>query len=787
MNDISKRLLLLIKETKQAKTSQRILESLYFKYIKVRQADIIDAYARTFQWIFKGASADGKRSIEFLDWLESGSGIYWIAGKAGSGKSTLMKFLCGHESTRSALKNWAGGRKLVTASYFFWNSGNQIQKSREGLLRSLLYQILRQYPALISIVCSPRRFSDDPSNANFTEWTYQELFETFERLVNQTLHPCHVCCFVDGLDEYDGEHIDIVKILLGWANSDAVKVCVSSRPWNVFEKAFGSNINQKLLLQHLTGHDISIYVSETLKEDPSFLELMKQDSRYMSLILDIVEKARGVFLWVYLVVRSLLRGLTNDDDITTLRKRLNEIPSNLEDYFEKIVKTVEPVYREDTSRILLVAAKSSMPLSLITFHFLKKDMEDPNYALKAEIKAIPQAELKFLHSKLRRQLNACCKDLLELETLGYADLNLGLSHRMIINIEDFSFLRYKIDFLHLTVKDFLTNSNMQRFLRSRTSPDFDANVTLCRAALAQVKLIPHDTKVKHSFGRIQSLALMVLHHAYEVEICNGTSEIAVLDELQRVLSVHDPGPSKDFYRVISTVSNDTVTYEEYMFNRNWHQFIKMAIDSRLLLYVTSTIDRNPQCLHWDGGVPLLHHTLQVFLQNLVCNSKDRYQKIDVEMVRMLLDRGADPNQKLINERTSVWGLFLKQISGIRELRCGKYYEQRKLQSAYFDVTALLLQRGADPDLDCEELVSRTPGTTIYSNPQYSAMSELFGAIFGDYQCRELEALRVQNRSINFWKWIAWGVEALSNGARRHLAGFYSTKPVHSLGGKEKVS
>ena len=31
------------------------------------------------------------------DWLLSRHGDYWVSGKAGSGKSTLMKFLCNHE------------------------------------------------------------------------------------------------------------------------------------------------------------------------------------------------------------------------------------------------------------------------------------------------------------------------------------------------------------------------------------------------------------------------------------------------------------------------------------------------------------------------------------------------------------------------------------------------------------------------------------------------------------------------------------------------------------------
>jgi hypothetical protein len=50
-----------------------------------------------------------------LDWLSFGNGIFHISGKLGSGKSTLMKYLCEHKSTRVMLKRWAG-KLLISLS-----------------------------------------------------------------------------------------------------------------------------------------------------------------------------------------------------------------------------------------------------------------------------------------------------------------------------------------------------------------------------------------------------------------------------------------------------------------------------------------------------------------------------------------------------------------------------------------------------------------------------------------------------------------------------------------------
>lgn len=66
------------------------------------------------------------------DWLLNRNGVYWVSGKAGSGKSTLTKFLCSHENTVRALRDWAGENKLVTASFLFWNAGTDMQNSQQG-------------------------------------------------------------------------------------------------------------------------------------------------------------------------------------------------------------------------------------------------------------------------------------------------------------------------------------------------------------------------------------------------------------------------------------------------------------------------------------------------------------------------------------------------------------------------------------------------------------------------------------------------------------------------------
>lgn len=84
-----------------------------------REEEIITAHPRTFQWIFGDESSSMRQSHpllhfdRFVDWLRCGNGIFHISGKAGSGKSTLMKFLSQHHRTQQELAKWAGRDLLL--------------------------------------------------------------------------------------------------------------------------------------------------------------------------------------------------------------------------------------------------------------------------------------------------------------------------------------------------------------------------------------------------------------------------------------------------------------------------------------------------------------------------------------------------------------------------------------------------------------------------------------------------------------------------------------------------
>ena len=136
-----------------------VTKSLFYPDIFSRQEQVdydFDGIENSYEWVFhwpRTQKATAHRQVplwdDFAEWLKSGQGYYWISGKPGSGKSTLMNYICQHKLRQQLLREWCVDRLLLTPTYFFWAAGSRQQKSIDGLLRSLIYQILTECRDLV--------------------------------------------------------------------------------------------------------------------------------------------------------------------------------------------------------------------------------------------------------------------------------------------------------------------------------------------------------------------------------------------------------------------------------------------------------------------------------------------------------------------------------------------------------------------------------------------------------------------------------------------------------------
>ena len=413
------------------------LTSLHSLEAQHRFEDIKPAHYKTYHWLFD-------RQVGFEDWLEGKipSNIYWIQGKPGSGKSTLMKFALNHHLTRKFLRNYTDDFWVV-AGFFFHDRGTNVQKSAEGFLREVLYQIIHHQKQLFVLiypvfarVFEQRGLFTNGSKSFADGWTLSVLRDALELIGRKSTNEVNLCLFVDALDEHDGNHRELVLILRSIAQLTAnsafrVRLALAGRPENVFKTAFqccpGFSIHE------YTTDDIRRYAEDRIQADMPGELSMEYEEGLRSLVENIVRDAQGVFLWVRLVVNEIIEGICEGDTIEELIMLLPTIPTELGELYKRALcrssrSSSEVFERNRTEGYVMfqVAAQARNP-------FLIHDFLTATHFFTAGIDTHPDLQ-RLSREQMERRLNSRSAGLLEVSRNGAGPVH----------------------FIHQTAKEFVT-------------------------------------------------------------------------------------------------------------------------------------------------------------------------------------------------------------------------------------------------------------------------------------------------------------------------------------------
>ncbi|KUJ09002.1 uncharacterized protein LY89DRAFT_741301 [Mollisia scopiformis] len=337
----------------------------------------------------------------FPAWLVSESKqIYWITGRPGSGKSTLTKFIIKDKFTIGKLKTWADGLELVIITFYSWNAGLDLQKSCEGLVRTLIYQTLLRCPNLTPIV-APRRwtlFKTLRSTMTSPRWTLTEITESFTSLLSECGKSIKLALIIDGLDEFESPPNQILELIKKTNAHQGVKLCLASRPWIEFEEAFSHC--PMLRMERLTKEDIEFFTRNELELNRGFKSLKEAfPEESDQLLQDIVGKAQGIFLWVSLVVHALLEGLTEGDKLADLQETVRGLPSDISSLYSHIWSKVRSRNMANSSQIFRLFKSAMGPIDYLTLWLademkgLDTDMNSMSVDLKTELKGLMKRRL----------------------------------------------------------------------------------------------------------------------------------------------------------------------------------------------------------------------------------------------------------------------------------------------------------------------------------------------------------------------------------------------------------
>lgn len=448
---------------------RQFLQQLQYKDMDNREEMVEEAHKKTFRWIFDDSDRlENGDWANFREWLDSPKQLYWITGKPGSGKSTLMKFIWEavalNDPERPHSDLGPEDKHLTVANFYFWAAGSSIQRSREGLYRTLLYQLLKQHAHAIA-KSSPDRWEVlclfGAVEKRFTE---HELQSMLRHCLGQLQHR-RVCLFIDGLDEFSGNYDDLVKFFSKLIDDYPVKLCLSSRPLLVFEEAFQDK--PSLRIHELTHRDIDAYVMSQFQKSPSFITLRSHDEPYIDdLVKQILQRAQGVFLWVKLVVASLVEGLRDGDTRIETQRRLDRLPDDLEDLFHRILLDLRPEHQRKAALYLGFMSLCPEPPLALLFSFAEE--EDPEFALKFPISRLSDSAIDERIIILRKRVNTGCRGLLEVTPDGN---------------DGYQF--HRIQYYHRTVKDYVETTRAQNLLAGHK--ELNHHVRLCSGNLALYK------------------------------------------------------------------------------------------------------------------------------------------------------------------------------------------------------------------------------------------------------------------------------------------------------------
>jgi len=522
-----------------------------------------------------------------------------------------------------------------------------MQKSLEGLLQSLLHHILHACPELASTICPERWHAESPSQPNSSispiPWTLSELQKSIALFRTQTTVATKFYFQVDGLDEYYGDSWDVIETIRDLSAAPNVKLCLSSRPWNCFQRSFGQENPYVLRIHDFTRPDIELFARETLLR--SYRGCVNLESNvFDDLIKDIGKRAQGVFLWVRLVVRSLRDGIINEDSVSLLQERLRAIPSDLEEFFDQIIGSVEEIYRSRMAGTFLAAMRTPVQLDLIHYYFLEQ--EDESLSLDMPSKRWDAPHIQKCAVQTERRLNGRFKGLLEASSM--VDISADT----------------KVDFLHRTLSDFLATKRMREKLESWVSGELNVCTAISRALIAASKSIE-----EHSCLSTLKLAVeLASQGASETDDTEHYFEI--LDqaeaENERTRPFHSScGLNCDIVRFAASISH--AEYLKYRVHKdgaklNLDRILKHAIVRPVTLHeydlMPSTIERygsSSQPVDWFDPV------LSTSFVNCVLPS----------LVKQLLELGANPN--ILIDGVSSWITFADEVPKLinikQELQC----------------------------------------------------------------------------------------------------------------------
>jgi hypothetical protein len=323
-----------------------------------------------------------------------------------------------------------------------------------------------------------------------------------------------------GLDEYNGDSVDhtmLAKNFRSWAQGEDIKLCVSSRPHFEFHDVFSDSPGRRIQLHELTKLDIYIYGCHMIEQ---VMNAGSLQDKYLGLILEVVDRSEGVFLWAWLVVRMLMSGILRGDPIRTLVGNLATTPKELNDLYSRLLDSLQHHDRKKAAQMLILVAynRHEHPFSSLAFFWLDH-LEDVDFPSSNKISPFSQESLEAAIDTTDRQVRSVAKGFLESFPFpspigGWRKFPLGSA----------GLLGYR--FFHRTARDFvLGNPKLEKIVDTKAICSAETAHRLRLAELMSLEfplrsdlciyIVYGDPRMRYLSKGLPSILLEKYHRAFQ--------------------------------------------------------------------------------------------------------------------------------------------------------------------------------------------------------------------------------------------------------------------------------
>ena len=312
----------------------------------------------TCEWILE--------TEELGNWLrptqntECNANILWLYGNPGTGKSTMAITMAEKLPNQSP---FVCGDK--TLAYFFCDSSSEDRRTVTGILRGLLYQLIKQRRELMKFLLSRYEDREEQKAKLFT--SFDALWATLIEIGHDTASG-EKYCIIDALDECDREsqHILLTQISQTFSkhNSEnshpSIHILITSRPYPEIAQHLTGFNRKDLASYQKIKLDLQVFIGEKVKELSEKKNYSEKVTLEVSQILE--EKAEGTFMWVGIACGELADVRCRD-----AVKKLRNLPRGLHSLYQELLDTALKNGDEDNGTIIQMlsfVAVSRRPLSV---------------------------------------------------------------------------------------------------------------------------------------------------------------------------------------------------------------------------------------------------------------------------------------------------------------------------------------------------------------------------------------------------------------------------------------